>query len=236
VPQNFQDSQFHGGTLAASSSAINFTNCLLDRVVVDVEPMDATVPVWRNNLFYRADVYLYPASSFAVLSDNLFDRNLVDTGGVTNYVGGYNAFVTNHDRVLPTSATDIVLMDTDYVTGPKGRFYYPNSGGNLSRLMDAGSVSDAGLAGLFHFTTTTNVDGNGVELKEQNSPLDVGLHWIAIGADGKAIDEDQDGIPSYVEDANGNGLLDSGETRWDMAGDFGLNVFITRPRSNSIIP
>jgi hypothetical protein len=49
-------------------------------------------------------------------------------------------------------------------------------------------------------------------------------------------DTDGDGIPDYLEDANGNGLVDSGETSWLDPNDLGLTVLITRPKNNSIIP
>ena len=55
----------------------------------------------------------------------------------------------------------------------------------------------------------------------------------------QAIDTDGDGIPDYLEDRNGNGTVDSGETDWQNsngAADLGLKVWITEPKSNSNIP
>jgi len=45
-----------------------------------------------------------------------------------------------------------------------------------------------------------------------------------------------DDLPDYWEDVNGNGSLDSGETKPNDAADRGLRVFITRPKSGSTIP
>ena len=55
-------------------------------------------------------------------------------------------------------------------------------------------------------------------------------------AHGQRQDADTDGIPDYLEDINGNGVVDSGESDWQNAGDGGLRVFITRPRENSVLP
>ncbi|PYI88427.1 MAG: hypothetical protein DME26_03650, partial [Verrucomicrobia bacterium] len=49
-------------------------------------------------------------------------------------------------------------------------------------------------------------------------------------------DADGDGVPDYLEDRNGNGIVDSGETDWNNPTDLGLKVLITRPKNNSIIP
>jgi hypothetical protein len=50
------------------------------------------------------------------------------------------------------------------------------------------------------------------------------------------VDSNGDGILDYLEDANGNGLVDSGEIAWNIPGDLGLKVIITRPRNGSTLP
>jgi len=49
-------------------------------------------------------------------------------------------------------------------------------------------------------------------------------------------DTDGDGFADYIEDRNGTGDVDSGETDWQSASDLGLKVWITEPKNNSNIP
>ena len=79
-----------------------------------------------------------------------------------------------------------------------------------SPLIDKGNTN-ANLLGLYHYTTTTN------EVKEANSIVDIGYHYVAVDANGNPLDSNGDGIPDYWQDANGNGLDDSGEMPWDFA-------------------
>jgi len=116
--------------------------------------------------------------------------------------------------------------------GPLGEFYYPSTGAStsLTNLIDAGSVTNAALAGLYHYTTQTS------QTKEANTALDIGFHYVALDGNGNPNDYDTDGLPDYFEDRNGNGSVDSGETDWRSATDLGLKVWITEPKSNSNIP
>jgi hypothetical protein len=77
---------------------------------------------------------------------------------------------------------------------------------------------------------------NGYEIKETNSTVSIGFHYVATDASGNPLDSNGDGIPDYLSDANGNGVVDSGEIGWNIVGDLGLKVLITQPRNNSIIP
>ena len=98
-----------------------------------------------------------------------------------------------------------------------------------SWLINKGDVT-ADQVGLYQFTTQTN------QLKETNSIVDLGYHYVATDSYGNPLDTNGDGIPDYLEDANGNGLVDSGEIGWNIVGDLGLQVIITRPRNGSIMP
>ena len=79
-----------------------------------------------------------------------------------------------------------------------------------SALINKGNTN-ANRLGLYHFTTQTN------QVKETNSPVDIGYHYVAVDANGIPIDSNGDGIPDYFQDANGNGLVDAGETNWGLA-------------------
>jgi hypothetical protein len=60
---------------------------------------------------------------------------------------------------------------------------------------------------------------------------------VACGTNNLPLDSNGDGIPDYLEDANGNGLVDSGEIAWtNVPGDLGLTVVITQPANNSKLP
>jgi hypothetical protein len=229
IQQNFQDCEFHGGHLFNTSTAVNLTNCLLDRVDTDLEPQDSNLPVVINNLFRGGTFNFQPAVTNSIVKNNLFDTTSIpdyfQTNGST-YDGGYNAYLTNCDRIYPTFTNDVILTNAlAYQPGPLGIYYQPTN----SWLINAGSTY-ANLLGLYHYTTTTN------QVPETNSLVDIGLHYIATDANGVPLDTDGDGIPDYLEDANGNGLVDSGETDWQNPNDLGLKVVITRPKSNSVIP
>src|SRR2546422_2101856 len=129
--------------------------------------------------------------------------------GSSSYLGGHNAFVTNYDRLHPPSASDIVLTNVpDYQTGPLGDYYYPTNGYNLFRLLNAGTTN-ADLLGLYHYTLTTN------QVKETNSLVDIGWHPVAVNPTNLAPwDTDAGGVPDYLEDANGSGSNDLGESDW----------------------
>jgi len=79
---------------------------------------------------------------------------------------------------------------------PVGQFYLPGT----STLIDVGSTN-ANYLGLYHYTTQTS------QTKEANSVVDIGYHYVALDANGSPIDSNGDGIPDYLEDANGNGLV-----------------------------
>src|SRR5579859_4328635 len=235
LPFNFQDCQFHGGLFHSDYPTINLTNNLFERVNGTVYCFDNNIPYIRNNLFWGGtfDVALYGATN-GVVRDNFFDGTHIPDEGNTSYNGGYNAYNnsygTNADRLTPTNATDILLTSAvAYQTGPLGRFYYPTNDGNLSRLINAGSTN-ADQVALYHFTTQTN------QVKETNTVVDIGWHPVAVNTNGLPFDSNNNGIPDYLQDANGNGTVDSGETSWTNAGDWGLKVLITRPKNNSIIP
>src|SRR5205814_10672243 len=114
----------------------------------------------------------------------------------------YNAYLTNAPTLATTSGShEIVLTNTgvDFQTGPLGNYYLPT---NLTALVNQGSTT-ADQVGLYHFTTQV------AQTKETNSVVDSGFHYVAVDGSGAPLDSDGDGIPDYLEDANGNGSADS---------------------------
>jgi hypothetical protein len=238
-PSYFQDCQFYGGTLTAQNNSLNFTNCLLRRVNTDLEPFFGNIPVILNNLFYGGTFNFVPyfeGYDDVVIQDNFFDHTTIpsDLSTWTSYQLDHNGYFTNCDRLVSSCASDVILTNTDYKVGPLGDYYYPTNGGMLSRLINAGSTT-ADTVGLYHYTVSTNLVSS-FQIKETNTVVDIGWHRIATDGSGQARDSDSDGIPDYLEDSNGNGSVDSGETDWQSATDPGLKVLITQPRTGSTIP
>jgi hypothetical protein len=184
-----------------------------------------SVAILNNNLFHRSQFTATGSGtggsqSSLSLSNNLF-FGILPSGNpwgfeMTQPSGtAWNAFIN-----------DIVLSSAfAWQSGPLGDFYHPTN----SVLIDEGDVG-ADVQGLYHFTTLTN------QTKETTSTVDIGYHYVAVDSNGKPLDYDTDGVPDYLEDGNGNGIVNSGETDWQGTNDPGLKVFITRPRDGSTVP
>jgi len=79
--------------------------------------------------------------------------------------------------------------------------------------------------GLYHFTTQTN------QVKETNSVVDIGYHYVAVDGNNVPLDNDSDGLPDYLEDSNGNGSYAAGDLAdWQDADsdDDGMNDGLER--------
>jgi len=90
---------------------------------------------------------------------------------------------------------------TTATTGNRAGWQYylpPNSS-----LIDAGSTT-ADPSGFVPHTTQVS------QVAEGFSTVDIGYHYVATDASGNPLDSNSDGIPDYIEDANGNGLIDNG--------------------------
>ena len=200
-PNNFKNCEFHGGQMLSYYPTLNFTNCLFNRVNSDIEPQDTNVPAFRNNLVYGGTFVYYPmVVTNTVVKDNLFDQALIDVffgPDGASYDGGHNAYVTNCTTLIPSFTNDLVLnASLAYQAGPLGDFYQPNT----SPLINAGSTT-ADQAGLYHFTTQTN------QVKETNSPVDIGYHYLVVDTNGNPAETYWIGIPDYLADTNGDGGL-----------------------------
>jgi len=228
TPFGFKDCQFAGGGLDVSDISIGLTNCLLDRVnsFIGDHQQDPDAFLFNNMIRGGTLTVARADSGIWILKDNLFDQTVISQSGTMTHSN--NAYVTGYNRLTPTNANDVVLTNKpSYLTSYLGNYYYPTNDGMLSSLTNAGSRY-ATNATLYHYTCFTN------QQKEASSMVDIGFHYVATDSNGIPIDTDADGTADYLEDLNGNGTLDSGETDWQTLGDMGLRVIITRPRSGAV--
>lgn len=225
---SLQDCQFYNGAIAVDSGQLFGTNNLFQRVnfYLSDNGYDLT-DTFYNNLFWNGELNVdHYGSLIWTFRDNLFDHTAITQMDDDIDVCSNNAYVTTNDGYLtPTNAWVILSSSPGYQSGDLGDYYYPTS---LTQLIHKGSQS-APNAGLYHYTVLTN------DTIEGTNTVSIGFHYVAC-ANGVPIDTNGDGIPDYLEDINGNGLVDSGEIGWNIVGDLGLAVVITQPANNSKIP
>jgi hypothetical protein len=211
-PINFQNCEFHSGKLLSTGPTLNFTNCLLERVDADIEPKDNLTTYFRNGLVYGGSFGFGPTNSR--IADTFFDQAKIPdwVGGRGNTYGGYNAYITNCDRVKPNNASDLILATNAvaYKIGPLGIYYQATN----SPLVQAGTTT-ADLVTLYHFTISTNLISS-LQIKETNSVVDLSFHYVATDGNGAPADKDGDGIADYLEDQNGNGNAADDPTSWSV--------------------
>ena len=245
---SFVDCQFGGGKLTVDPGLAALTNNLFERVFVTIKD-EADNDQWYlyNNLFHGGTLSYRALGDYPVLLayDNLFDGTTITRGSSSEYfTHGYNAYLTNCDRLTPTNAHDVLLTNADYVSGPLGSYYYPTNGGNLSRLLDAGSTN-AQMVGLYSYTVTTNFIA-GLPARETNSVVDIGFHHVAVDPNCEPLDLDGDGFADYLNpDSNNNGIPDWLEvllgydpTQPNDLGTTkpGYQLFLARPKPSSPLP
>jgi RHS repeat-associated protein len=194
------DSQLRGSALRLSAGVSNMvlalTNNLVDRVNVTLHEYKAGTALAFNNLFREGVLNVNATNANWIWKDNLFDKTALTNTGVS-FIHDYNGYITNYGRLnVPYGGHDQILLTSPvYERAYLGRYYLPASS---PQLIGLGSLSDASQRGFYHYTTTTN------QVKETNSVLDIGLHYVALNAQNQPSDIDGDGIPDYVEDSNGN--------------------------------
>jgi hypothetical protein len=226
------DCEIYNSSAGGYGTSEYFTNCLIDRVGVGIgEGWTGNEMSYQNCTFHGGTLGITPWKTAlpTSVSNCAFDGTIIDVNAadLVNPGFDYNAF-TNGMTHFPTGgAHDVNVGDSfNWQTSWLGNYYLPSD----SRLIDADTLITANQVGLYHYTTQVD------QTKEGTSLLDIGYHYIAVNANGNPVDSDGDGVPDYLEDANGNGLVDSGETNWQDANDLGLKVIITRPKNNSILP
>jgi hypothetical protein len=234
TPFALQNCQFYAGLVNAQGLAMSATNCLFQRVnfsVTDLSSGNISIPFY-NNLFWQGELAIgHFESGIFTFRDNFLVQTAftqLTNRGVSKQIDvcSNNAYVTTNSGVVLPEHSDIILSTTpSFQVGALGEYYYPT---NLT-LIHSGSQT-APAAGLYHYTVTTNNTIEGTNI------VSIGFHFVAVGSNGLPLDNNGDGIPDYLEDAIGNGLVNSGEIDWHLAGDLGLTVIITQPVNNSTIP
>lgn len=206
---HLRDSYVKGGriTLFPSSSncVVTLTNCLLDRVNLFIYEYAQQKFHAFNNLFRGGTNYLeMRINSVWDWRNNLFDQTLLQQWIYGTFNHSHNGYVNGHSRLTPTNASDMVLTASPaYDTNAYGLYYLPSG----SSLINAGSTN-ASVLGLYHYTTATN------QVKETNSTVDIGLHYVALNPSGTAVDSDGDSLGDYHEDLDGDGVTDATESSY----------------------
>ena len=204
-------SEFWSGGLGAYVSSHYHTNCLFDRTWVWLENGQTDNEyIFRNCTFHGNMLSLQrTVANYLSVKDCVFDSTLfpwtdsfVSNTNITDY--GYNAFLSGFLMTnRPSGPGDLFATNFNWQTSWLGGYYLPTN----SPLINTGLVA-AGIRGLYHFTTQTD------QSKEASSQVDRGYHYVALDANGNPIDTDEDGTSDYLEDVNGNGILDDGESAW----------------------
>ena len=228
----FADCQFRGASITSSRASCYLTNCLFERVNVALNdtgaPSGNTQNVY-NNLFRLSNLNLTRANGNSAWTwrDNVFDQSgLSSSGSVTADHNGYTGGITH----LGSGAGDVTLGFVAYDSpGPLGNYYQTSNSG----LIGKGSRL-ASAAGLFHYTVFDS------QQSENNAVVTIGLHYVALNNSGQPLDSNTDGTPDYLEDWNGNGIIDNGETSWTPPPLRTLNpnlkVFVGRPINGTSVP
>ena len=193
-----RDCQFHGGSLildyfSGIDPAIN--NCLFERANFILNAFSGSDFSCQNNLFWYGTFNFAPTTGNAVVQNNLFDQTVIPDNSTDygTYIGGYNAYVTNCDQLQPVSANGLILTNPPfYFVGPLGNYYQPAN----SLLINAGSTN-ADQLGLYDYTVLTNLVG-GQEIKETNSIVDIGYHYVAVDSNNIPLTTYTNGLPDYL--------------------------------------
>src|SRR6266699_2842 len=63
------------------------------------------------------------------------------------------------------------------------------------------------------------------EVKETNSMVDIGLHYVALDTNNVPVDSDGGGVPDVLEDINGDGVVNGVESDWTSGSGHGSDDF-----------
>ncbi len=212
---NAVNCEFWSAAIDGYYASENFTNCLFFRggagLWCNYVPANLSVEnctfIGGNLIADHTSGSVWPVtvvnSAFDNTSIYMNAHGLATNGAYCDY----NAFLTNANLTAVMGGHEVTnLISYNWQTSWLGNYYLPTN----SPLINRGSTT-ADQVGLYHYTTQTN------QVKEANSIVDIGYHYVAMNASGSPLDSNQDGIPDYLEDANGNGIADAGETNWGIA-------------------
>jgi hypothetical protein len=216
------NSEFWSGNLGNYGDSMSYTNCLMWRVGLGLfNGTSGNSLVLRNCTLIGGAFEIQRISggnNTVSVRDCVFDGTSIETsdyyGGNASYTDyDYNAYTNSSDPFSIGGSHDVpVSGGFNWQTSWFGNFYLPSG----SSLIDTGSTT-ANVVGLYHFTAQTN------QVPETNSQVDIGYHYVATDAYGNPLDSNGDGIPDYLEDANGNGIWDAGDLgEWQIS-PYGLN-------------
>jgi len=102
-------------------------------------------------------------------------------------------------------------MNWAIVVGPFGNLLSPSG----SPLINAGAVTADQLA-LYDYTVLTNLS-NGQEIKETNSTVDIGYHYVAVDTMEVPCQPTPNGLPDYLVTSSTDEIPDWWE--WEYFGN-----------------
>ncbi len=189
-----------------TSPVVVFRNSISERCYFDWEQgYYSSAPYYlyltiQNTLFTRCTLNLARAISFYgnwTITDNLFDATSPNVSYFASYnpidIVGYNAFINGSSN--PFGGTgNITGLARDFVNGPLGEYYYPDSGTGLLTLRDADVTRSAFSVGLDAYTTSATPGS-----RENAGVLDIGFHYVGLQANGTPQDNDGDGTADYLD-------------------------------------
>lgn len=238
--------EYYSGSINSYWGPQYFTNCLFYRVAVYFwDQVDSPNITFQNCTLYNGflDLCRYSwQSSFTTakwdIENNAFDGTGFAEGddyhGTENTTFDHNAYNTNnlawqsypfpyppqYGMLEVTNVTDRRVGSYGWESGFLGNFYLPAGG----PLINTGSLSAASSTiGLFHFTVMTNLLANGLQIKETNSIVDLGVHYVATDSNGVPISTAGDGWADYLKNVAGTGVYESGVDPFNWTNYFSTN-------------